>query len=405
MEPRIARLACRVAKPVVLVSSARQRQHLGSIPTALVPVGHRSEASDPAAAALDEVYRRVRPRRGPRFLAVNGRYRSRPITGVERVAAGVVDHALGPVAVFAPPPRLARGVAGHLWEQVVLPMRVRAYRARLWSPCNFGPLLVRDQILTIHDVAPLDRPEWFAPGYRRWIRAQWWLQYRRVRTLTVVSRFTRDRLVAWWGERDRLVVIHNGVDPVAPSDTVDAEATADPPIAPTVCVVGSLEPRKNLATLVAAMDGVRAEHPDARLVVIGDVGDPRVFAAAAGADLSAGWIELRGRLDDGALRRTMQGSSCLAYVSSYEGFGLPPLEALAAGTAVVASDLPAIREVCGDAAVLVDPTDPAAVADGILEVLARSPRERAEAATAGRRRARQFDWARSAAQLEALVWP
>jgi glycosyltransferase involved in cell wall biosynthesis len=350
------------------------------------------------------VDRRLRDGGGPRFLAVNGRYRSRPVTGVERVASGVVDHALGPLAVFAPSPRLARGVAGHLWEQVVLPLRVGAYRARLWSPCNFGPLLERDQILTIHDVAPLDRPEWFSPGYRHWIRVQWWLQYRWVRTITVVSGFTRARLVAWWGERERLVVIHDGVDPVDPAGPA-SRTSADSPADPTVCVVGSLEPRKNLAALVTAMELVRAQRPDARLVVIGEVGDPRVFASSSGADLSAGWIELRGRLDDAGLRRTVQASSCLAYVSSYEGFGLPPLEALAAGTPVVASDLPAIREVCGDAAVLVDPTDPAGIAAGVLGVLSLSLQERAEVAAAGRRRAGEFTWSRAAEQLELLVWP
>ncbi len=172
-----------------------------------------------------------------------------------------------------------------------------------------------------------------------------------------------------------------------------------------MCVVGSLEPRKNLDALVTAMAGVRAEHPDVHLVVVGDVGDPRVFASASGADLSAGWIELRGRLDDQTLRRTVQASSCLAYVSSYEGFGLPPLEAMAEGTPVVASDLPAIREVCGDAAVLVDPIDPAAIAAGILEALDRSPEEQADVAAAGRRHAREFDWTWAAQQLEALVWP
>ena len=403
---RITWVACRLAKPVVVVGSAAQRHRLGSIPTALIPSG--AEVG-PAARrdGLERLHRRLRAPGGPRFIAVNGRYRARPTTGVERVATGVVDHGLGPLAVFAPSPRLARGLPGHLWEQLVLPVRVRAARARLWSPCNFGPLLVRDQILTIHDLAPLDRPEWFAPGYRRWIKGQWWLQYRRVRTITVVSRFTRDRLVAWWGERDRLVVVPNGVDQLdrRGPDAGSTSGEADGPGGPTVCVVGSLEPRKNLATLVAAMGQVRRSHGDARLVVIGDVGDPRVFASTLGADLSAGWIDVRGRLDDEELRRTVQVSSCLAYVSCYEGFGLPPLEAMAAGTPVVASDLPAIREVCGDVAVLVDPADPAAVAAGIGQVLALSPAARSEVVAAGRRRAAGFDWCRAAESLEGLVWP
>ncbi len=394
---RARRLACRMAKPVVLVDSPGARDRLGAIPTALIPPGPAGRSE-----ALEELTRRLAARGAPRFVAVNGRYRSRPTTGVERVAAAVVAHSLGPIAVFAPSPRLGRGPVGHLWEQVVLPLRLLAHRSRLWSPCNFGPLVVRNQILTIHDVAPLDRPEWFAPGYRRWIRAQWWLQYHRVRAVTVVSQFTRDRLVARWGERDRLVVIPDGVEPVELDDS-DPVADQAAPADPTVCVVGSLEPRKNLATLVAAMVRVRAGHPDARLLVVGDVGDPRVFASSA-PDLSAAWIERRGRVDDQQLAAAVRAASCLAYVSLYEGFGLPPLEAMALGTPVVASDLPAIREVCGPAAVLVDPTDPDAVAQGILSVLAMSPTARAELSAAGRRRAAELTWTCAAAALETLIW-
>jgi len=175
--------------------------------------------------------------------------------------------------------------------------------------------------------------------------------------------------------------------------------------APTVCVVGSLEPRKNLTTLVAAMVEVRTEHPTCRLTVIGELGDPRVFAATSGIDLDQDWIDRLGRIDDDELHRVVAASTCLAYVSRYEGFGLPPLDAMAVGTPVVASDLPALAEVIRGAAVVVDPTDVAAVAGGLHQVLSWSDRERAAAVTRGRRRAARYTWTGSAAALDELVWP
>ena len=149
-----------------------------------------------------------------------------------------------------------------------------------------------------------------------------------------------------------------------------------------VLAVGTLEPRKNLEAAVEAARLARVE-----LRVAG--------APGWGGVAVAGWV---GEPSDDELAALMRGARCLVYPSLYEGFGLPVLEAMACGTPVVTSRGGATEEVAGDAAVLVDPSDPAAVAAGIEE----ADRRRDELVAAGRARAATFTWKRSADLLEAL---
>jgi glycosyltransferase involved in cell wall biosynthesis len=153
--------------------------------------------------------------------------------------------------------------------------------------------------------------------------------------------------------------------------------------------VGTLEPRKNLPTLLTAYRALRAADPDAPpLVLVGPAGwGPALDTAGLGpADI----IQL-GYLDESALRSVVAGAAVLCFPSLYEGFGLPPLEALAAGTPVVASDIPTTREVCAELAELTPPLDADALTDALARTLAAPPnpeRGRAHAAT--------YTWARTA---------
>ena len=152
-----------------------------------------------------------------------------------------------------------------------------------------------------------------------------------------------------------------------------------------ILAVGTLEPRKNLARLLAAHARLRAQGaPD--LVVVGPAGwGPRIGAGPG--------VHLTGWLDDDDLRSLVAGAGCLVQPTLYEGFGLPPLEALAAGTPVACSDLPVLREVVEDLAHLADPLDPASIAAAVTAALADTdPAARA----ARRERATAFTWARCA---------
>ena len=175
--------------------------------------------------------------------------------------------------------------------------------------------------------------------------------------------------------RDRIRVVPNGVDPVFSDDGPAADGSY-------VLTVGTLEPRKNVGAAVEA----------ARLAGL----ELRVAGASGwGGVTRQGWV---GEPSDAELATLMRGARCLVYPSLYEGFGVPIVEAMACGTPVVTSRGGATEEVAGGAAVLVDPRDPAAIAEGIAE----ADRRREELVRLGRARAAQFTWRRAADLVEAL---
>jgi glycosyltransferase involved in cell wall biosynthesis len=169
--------------------------------------------------------------------------------------------------------------------------------------------------------------------------------------------------------------------------------------APYVLAVGSLDPRKNLAGLQQAMSIVRTAHPEVGLLITGaqPVG---VFATS-----THDWTSLdtvTGHVTDDELFELFRRAQCLAYPSFYEGFGLPPLEAMALGTRAVVSRLPSIEELCADVAVYVDPHDPRDIARGIEQVLNETSVERGEAIADGLERAQHYTWAMAARRYDNL---
>jgi glycosyltransferase involved in cell wall biosynthesis len=163
------------------------------------------------------------------------------------------------------------------------------------------------------------------------------------------------------------------------------EAAPSPFSFPYVLFVGSAQPRKNLKRLAQAVGRVSQEHPDLRLVIAG------ADRWGNEGDLGSN-VTLAGRVDDDQLLSLYRHARCAALVSLHEGFGLPVLEAMAAGTAVVASNVAALPEVSGGAAVLVNPLSVDAIADGIDDAIGR----RDSLIAAGAIHSAQFTWARTA---------
>jgi hypothetical protein len=124
-------------------------------------------------------------------LVVNGRYRVHRITGVQRYAHEIVSRLGGEVDLCAP--QSAKGIAGHLWEQSVLPLACKG--RLLWSPCGSGPLGYGRQVVTFHDLFPVEHPEWYGVAYSRWYGVAMRRLAARAIHLIAVSEYTKSRLV------------------------------------------------------------------------------------------------------------------------------------------------------------------------------------------------------------------
>ncbi|MGA8726130.1 MAG: glycosyltransferase family 1 protein [Acidimicrobiales bacterium] len=246
------------------------------------------------------------------------------------------------------------------------------------------------EVLTIHDVVPWRFPDEAMPPSDAASSA------RRAEVVVCPSQFSADEVATELGVRAP-VAIPNGVDraffdPAPFSETELARHGIHPPF---VLHAGGCSRRKNLEGLAAAWPLVRSRRPDATLVLVGprDVRRDQLFAPLPGTVRT-------GRLDAGSVPRLMAAATSVVVPSLYEGFGLPALEAMAAGVPVVAARRSALPEVCGDAALLVEP-DADALAEGLVTVLA-AEFDTGAATERGRRRAAGFTWEASAAAHAAL---
>ena len=206
--------------------------------------------------------------------------------------------------------------------------------------------------MTVHDVAVLRHPEWF----NRWTRTYSQLAVPRVvaaaRRLIAVSEFTKGELVDLLDvDPAKIAVVPNAVEPIFTREGSMAEGDY-------VLAVGTLEPRKNLTRIAAAVDG--------ELRVVG--------ASGWGGVEPPNNVTWLGEVSDRELASLYRGARCLVYASLYEGFGIPVAEALACGCPVVTSAGSAMAEIAGDDAVYVDPSDVASIRDGIARAARPSAR-------------------------------
>jgi glycosyltransferase involved in cell wall biosynthesis len=265
------------------------------------------------------------------------------------------------------------------WYLGALPAKARRDRVDvLHCPSQRAPVYSSvPLVVTIHDLAVLRHPETFNRWTRTYSRALLPRVARAAQRVITVSEFTRGELHELLDvPEDKVRVIPNAVGPPFEADGKAAEGDY-------VLAVGTLEPRKNLDRLVGAFQ--RAGLNGTRLLVTGQRGWGNVDPAGK----SVQWL---GFVPDEELARLYRGARCVAYVSAYEGFGLPVLEAMACGAPVVAASTGAAPEVANEAAVLVDPSDDDAIAAGLVEAIDRADELRER----GLKRAGEFDWKRVA---------
>ena len=294
--------------------------------------------------------------------------------------------------VIRPPAGLAHR-AGHAWEQAVLPVQA-ARAAALYSPANLAPVRYRRNVLVIHDVAALRHPEAYSRPYVEYQRRLLPRLARDASAVITVSEFSRGEVIEALGASpERVTVVPEGVDERFFADPDPGPAAERHGLTgPYVLAVGTMSARKNLHALDQAARSLR------------DRGIELVLAGSDRGYLRGSQAGLRrlGYVDDAHLPGLYAGAMALAMPSGYEGFGLPCLEAMAAGTPVVAARAGALPETCGDAALLVEASDAHGFADALIAA-ACDGRDRARLIEAGRRRAAEFSWTRTARLTDALI--
>lgn len=337
-------------------------------------------------------------------ICLNCRVLGFHLTGVQRYVFELLNRFGGAVDQIAPGAVL-HGMKGHLWEQLVLPKKVGD--RLLWSPSNAGPLAVEKQVLTMHDIVVLDHPEWFGSRFAAWYDWMTPKLVKRVRRIIAVSEFTKLRLMDRLNvPSEKIVVIPNGVDkrffPHSPSAITKAREHLNINYKYYILALGSVEPRKGLKRLLEVWGKTLPNIPDdVGLVVAGAKGASQVFRS-----LSLNHVPPRvcftGHVRDELLPALISGAMAFVYLSEYEGFGLPPLEAMACGTPVLTSDLTAIPEVVADAAIAVNPFDAEAIANG-LHLLIYDNTLREGLKKAGIKQAERFSWDVCATQTWAAL--
>lgn len=330
-------------------------------------------------------------------VLIDARAAARPeLGGVERWAREVSTRlpALRPGRYeVARPSEAFSHRAGHAWEQVVLPARAARRRAPLIvCPANLAPLASRRTVVVIHDAAALREPAWYSRAYVAWQRAILPLVARRAEHVVTVSEFSAAEIVELLGvPRERVSVIPGGVDArFTPGADVAAARAGLGLHGPYVLTVASRTARKNLGVLEATARALRERG--VALVAAG--GDRPQFSG----DGPGGGVRALGHVDDALLPGLYAGAEAFVLPSLHEGFGLTCVEAMAAGTPVVAADRAALPQTVGGAGILVDPTDAVAVADAVIGALGDE-----HLTAAGRERAAGFTWERTVEDLDALV--
>ncbi|WP_375175102.1 glycosyltransferase family 4 protein [Pseudooceanicola sp.] len=351
-------------------------------------------------------------------LLLNARFLMRPPTGVDRVAQELVAallqlglpegiprlRALRPRGdIVAPEARPAAlldlvevsgsRLTGQAWEQLAL-ARTRPDDILL-SLCNTGPMRRHRQVVMLHDAQVFRQPDSYSPAFRRWYRLMQPRLARRCRMVLTVSDHARQELEHFGVvPPGKARIVPNGADHIlrpAPDTGVLHRHGLEP--GRYILAIGSLAPHKNIALLARA---AQARKDRSLPLVIAGGGAPGVFAAAGLAP--APDLRIIGRVGDAELRALYEQATALAFPSLTEGFGLPPVEAMLCGCPVLATTGGAVPEVCGDAALMLDPQDQQGWTDA-LDRIATDAALRDRLRRAGLERGARYTWQGAAQHL------
>lgn len=337
-------------------------------------------------------------------IYINGRFLTQKLAGVNRFAyeltKALVSSRKLEITIVCPQldikpcynvkgfniVKYGRG-SSHLWEQIVLPFFF--FNKKDYVLLNFsglGPIILKNKISTIHDLAFLYNPSWYSKSYYWFYKIMTPLMVKTAKHLLTVSECSKCDIMKIYNVADDFVtVIYNAVDESWASANKKGKGDY-------VLCVSSIDPRKNFKMLIKAFNAM----PSVKLKIVGSY-DP-VFCKQDLGEIPSN-IEFCGRVDDSVLAELYSNAACFIYPSLYEGFGLPPIEAMHFGCPVLVSDIPVHREVCKEAALYFDPKDMTSIVSTVLEFFNDKVQLVGKMTYLGKTVEQSYSWSKSATTL------
>lgn len=337
---------------------------------------------------------------GPKIL-VNSRVLMLKSNGQKRVAEELILR-IPTLTPVRPSAGQVSGLSGHMWEQLALPLQARGIP--LWSPSTSGPVMYRNHIVTMHDVAFIDIPQYFSRSFARWYTTMTALLSRSARHIITVSEFTRQRAIEVFKlDSNKVSTIHLGIassfHQYSSPEVADILSRFN--LSDRSYIVGFLgtDPRKNTTKLLEAWNLSGAARTGAKLALFGRPANNSVFAKSTLPENTEGVITL-GAIDDRTLACLYSASLGFVFPSFYEGFGLPIVEAANCGCRIVTSNISSLPEVSPSDTIFVDPSSKGAIAEAIRYLVNTSDNE--ELRDRRIREMRRFNWDMAATQYSQL---
>ena len=292
-----------------------------------------------------------------------------------------------------------------LWEQIVLPIYSRKNRLDLFHYTDHALSLihrVRPTIITVHDIAYIRFPNLLNKSRRIYKKNILKISIRKADIIVADSHSTKRDIIEYFGvEDEKIKVVHLGVESrFRPIENVEEYRLRNNLPSKMILNVGTLEPRKNVVTLIKVFKELRGKgFEDYKLVIAGDKGwlYEQIFKEVEHSGLKQE-ILFRGVVSDEDLPMLYNCAGIFVYPSLYEGFGLPPLEAMACGIPVITSNTSSLPEVIGDVGIMVDPTDEKSLCDAMYSVLTNKELWQ-HMSNKGLLRSKMFSWERSAQEI------
>ena len=356
-----------------------------------------------------------------RAIYINGRYLTQRTTGVQRFASEIVralDEQISsskseislPVFLVIPAGkvpipslkniRIIQGVwlHGHPWEQFELPFIARS--GLLFNPCGPAPIFHSHQVTSLHDASIHVAPAGYSWKFRMWHKLLMWRSGRNARLILTVSKFSMRQLISICGiPEEKIRVIYQSGNHILrePADPSILDKYGLNDGTPYILCVGSQQANKNFASVVQA--AALLQNKNFRFVVVGSA-DLSIYR---GPILMHERMVFTGYITDKQLRALYEHAACFVFPSLYEGFGIPPLEAMACGCPVLASNASSIPEACGQAALYFDPKRPDLLAAEIIKILTNVELHR-QLIALGLQHTKVRTWQDVSRELSTLLW-